>query len=96
MSPHPATRRRRLVDGGMGDHGMTLVEVMVALLILTVVLSALASVLTASLRSLHANDNRVKANAVATQLLEELRGLGAVDEVEGDLTRPQPHELLGQ
>jgi prepilin-type N-terminal cleavage/methylation domain-containing protein len=59
----------------MGDHGMTLVEVMVALLILTVVLSALASVLTASLRSLHANDNRVKANAVATQLLEELRGL---------------------
>lgn len=51
---------------------MTLVEVMVAMLILTVVFSALASVLTTALHSLHGNENRAKANAVANELLEQL------------------------
>jgi Tfp pilus assembly protein PilV len=52
---------------------MTLVEVMVAMLILTVVLSALASVLTASLGSLRQDQSRVTGNAVANDTLEELR-----------------------
>lgn len=53
--------------------GMTLVEVMVAMLVLTLVLSALAGVLTASLQSLRGDQSRVTGNAVANDTLEELR-----------------------
>lgn len=58
---------------------MTLIEVMVAMLILTVVFSALASVLTTALHSLHGNENRVKANALANELLEELHQIDWAD-----------------
>lgn len=55
------------------DEGMTLVEVMVAMLVLTVVFSAMASVLITSLHSLVGNENRVRANALANELLEDLQ-----------------------
>lgn len=74
--------RARLAGGAVphrDEAGMTLVEVMVAMLILTVVFSALASVLTTALHSLHGNENRVKANAVANELLEQLHQIDWAD-----------------
>src|SRR5680860_1241592 len=55
------------------DHGMSLIEMMVAILILGVVLSAFASTLTTALVSLSRDETRVRANHLANELAEDLR-----------------------
>lgn len=61
---------RRLHD----DEGVTLVEMMVAILILGIVLTALAGTLVTSLASASRQEADIQANAVANALVEDLRG----------------------
>lgn len=71
MRVRPSRRRGRDLPD---EAGMTLIEVMIAMLLLTVVLSALAGVLITSLRALHGNETRARANALANEVLEDLQG----------------------
>lgn len=63
--------RRRLA----GDDGISLVEMMVALSILGVVLSASAGAFTTALTSVQQAESRTKATALANEELENLRAL---------------------
>lgn len=63
--------RRRLA----GDDGLSLVEVLVAFVLLGVVMSASAGFFTTSLRALQQAEGRTKATALANEELENLRGL---------------------
>lgn len=63
------SERSRAVD----DSGMTLVEVMVALVIVGVVLSALAGVLAASLQSIRGQESTTQATAAINDILEEVQ-----------------------
>lgn len=62
---------RRLHD----DEGVTLVEMMVAILILGIVLTALAGTLVTSLTSAGRQEADIQANAVANAVLEDLHAL---------------------
>lgn len=63
--------RRRLA----GDDGLSLVEVLVAFVLLGVVMSASAGFFTTSLRALQQAEGRTKATALANEELENLRAL---------------------
>lgn len=65
-------RRHRRWERLDDDGGMSLVEVLVALLVLAVVLTGLAATLIGGLRSLAENEARTVANALANDTLEEL------------------------
>lgn len=74
------TRRRRLWPSGapgrfQRESGFTLVEMMIALLIVTVAFVALAGLLMASLRTLTVQKNRNEGNELATQAIEDLQRL---------------------
>ncbi|MEX2618640.1 MAG: prepilin-type N-terminal cleavage/methylation domain-containing protein [Egibacteraceae bacterium] len=71
------TRLRRRLDG---DDGISLVEMLVAFVILGVVMSASASFFTTALVSVQNAESRTKATALANEELENLRVL-AFDEV---------------
>jgi prepilin-type N-terminal cleavage/methylation domain-containing protein len=57
------------------DQGLTLVEMMVAVLLLGVILSAMASVITTSLTAVQRDEHRVRATQLGQQELESLRAL---------------------
>lgn len=61
------------------DEGFTLVEVMVAMLVLALVAGATVSIIASSLRTTAENADRVQAASIARSELERLRGLGAAD-----------------
>lgn len=61
------------------DGGFTLVEVMVAMLVLALVAGATVSIIASSLRTTAENADRVQAASIARSELERLRGLGAAD-----------------
>lgn len=63
--------RRRLC----ADAGLSLVEMLVAVLILGVVLSAFASTVITSLAAIVSDERRVHATQLANEVLEDLRGL---------------------
>ena len=63
--------RRRVLD----DEGVTLVEMMVAILILGIVLTALAATLATSLQTAGRQEADIQANAVANAVVEEIRGI---------------------
>lgn len=60
-----------------GDEGFTLVEVMVAMLVLAIVAGATVSIIASALRTTTQNADRVQAASLARTELERLRGLGA-------------------
>ena len=61
------------------DGGFTLVEVMVAMLVLALVAGATVSIIASALRTTTENADRVQAASIARSELERLRGLGAAD-----------------
>jgi type II secretory pathway pseudopilin PulG len=61
--------RRRLA----GDEGLTIVEMIVALVVLTITLLGLATSLIAGLQAQVANEARTRANALANETLENLQ-----------------------
>jgi prepilin-type N-terminal cleavage/methylation domain-containing protein len=75
----PGRARRHGTNPGRrpaaGSDGFTLLEMMVALAIATVVLAALASALGAALRVAGLQKTRAQANEVATQAIEDLQEL---------------------
>ena len=64
---------RRIHHRLASDDGLTLVEMLVALVILMITILALTSTLITSLRAMYENEVRVRANALANELLEELQ-----------------------
>lgn len=66
------TRLGRSLDA---DDGISLVEMMVALLLLGVAMSASAGFFTTALRSMQQAEGRTKATALANEEMENLRGL---------------------
>jgi prepilin-type N-terminal cleavage/methylation domain-containing protein len=62
-------------DGCSDDDGMSIVEMMVAIFILGVALSALAGVIMASIRSVSRNEREATATALSVQVIEELQTL---------------------
>ncbi|MGI8876779.1 MAG: type IV pilus modification PilV family protein [Egibacteraceae bacterium] len=80
--------RRRLA----AEEGMTLVELMVAMLILAVVFAGMAQTIITSLSALHAAELRTRATALGKEVVEELHGLAwektalYTDEVTGATT----------
>lgn len=57
------------------EHGVSLIEMLVAILILGVVLAAFASSMAGSLRAVTSDQRLVGANALATEIVEEIKGL---------------------
>jgi prepilin-type N-terminal cleavage/methylation domain-containing protein len=72
-----AVRADRRVGGGsgLGDEGFTLVEMLVALAISTIVLLALAGTLGAALRVAGLQKTRTQGNEITTQAIEDLQRL---------------------
>ena len=62
-------RRRRLA----GEAGISLIEILVAILVLGVILTGLATTLITSLVSLHGDELRVRASQLANQVIEDLQ-----------------------
>lgn len=63
--------RRRL----SAEEGISLVEMLVAIVLVTIVLSALAATLATSLQAAVRNESRLRANALASELLEDLQAM---------------------
>lgn len=57
------------------DDGFTLVETMVALVVISIVFSALAGFLVTSIKAQAANERRIRATQVGNQAVEDLRAL---------------------
>jgi prepilin-type N-terminal cleavage/methylation domain-containing protein len=57
------------------DDGMTMAEVMVAMLILGIVLSGLAAVMMSSMRAIVKNEREVRSTSLAQQTIEELQSV---------------------
>ena len=64
-------RRRHFDD----ERGLTLVEMMVAVLLVGIILSAMASVIMASIPAVQRDEYRVRATQLGQQELERLRAL---------------------
>jgi prepilin-type N-terminal cleavage/methylation domain-containing protein len=83
------------------DEGLTLVEMLVAMVVLAITLLALSSTLITSLRAMMSSETRVRANALANETLENLqvRDWGDTapgwDDIEDDYPDcdPQPEPL---
>jgi prepilin-type N-terminal cleavage/methylation domain-containing protein len=71
MSVRATTGRARLQD----EAGMTLAEVMVAILVLGIVLSGFAAVIMTSLRAITQSEREVRATSLAQQSIEELQSI---------------------
>jgi prepilin-type N-terminal cleavage/methylation domain-containing protein len=82
------------------DDGMTLIEVMVAMLVLGIVLSGLATVMMSSMRAIVKNEREVRATSLAQQAIEELQAIEwfATGLYEGEATVAGPtwSDLLGE
>jgi len=93
MGCHPAPAR---AGGPRSDDGFTIVEVMVACLVLVVGMLGVLSLLTGSLRTTQANSERVGATNLARRLVEQTRTLD-YDDMAGSLvaTRLQAAGDLG-
>jgi prepilin-type N-terminal cleavage/methylation domain-containing protein len=70
---------RASMDRLQDDEGVSLIEMLIALLILGVVLSATASTLISSFVAIGGNENRTRAVALANEELENLRALPWTD-----------------
>ena len=67
---HEIIRRRSATDDGL-----TLIEMMVALLVLGITLSAFAGVIMASFRAISTSEREVRATSLAQQVIEELQSV---------------------
>ena len=65
-------RNRPAVGGSAGDDGMTIVELMIALAVVMIVFAGLAATMVASFTSIRNNEARVRAVALASELVEEM------------------------
>jgi type II secretory pathway pseudopilin PulG len=71
------------------EDGITLVELMAAILVLGIILSAFASVLLTSIRAVAKNEREVRASSIAQQVVEELQAR------EWDNAALYPGEIAG-
>jgi prepilin-type N-terminal cleavage/methylation domain-containing protein len=67
----------RLIDRGRGQHGFTLIEVLVSALIVTLIAGAVAGGLMANVKATGDQHRRTEAQALAEQDQERLKGLSA-------------------
>lgn len=72
---HRHGRSAEATNGSRPESGFTLVEMMVALLIVTIAFVALAGLLMSSLKTLTVEKNRAVGNELATQAIEDLQRL---------------------
>ena len=79
-------------DRARADEGLTLVEMMVAIIIIGVILTTLASVLTTTLRTIVHNERETAATALAQQEVERLQAAPWEEAglLEGEVAAPPP------
>jgi prepilin-type N-terminal cleavage/methylation domain-containing protein len=73
----PAGVARRLIDRTRGQHGFTLIEVLVSALIVTLIAGAVAGALMTNIKASGDQHRRTEAQALAEQDQERLKGLSA-------------------
>ena len=65
-------RNRPAARGSAGDDGMTIVELLIALVVVMIVFAGLAATMVASFSSIRNNEARVRAVALGNELVEEM------------------------
>ena len=65
-------RNRPAVRGSAGDDGLTIVELLIALVVVMIVFAGLAATMVASFSSIRNSEARVRAVALANELVEEM------------------------
>lgn len=75
---------RDTAEGSPGDAGFTLVEALVALLMLAVILAGMAGAAIAGLTSVRHEKDSLAANQFANQTAEQLRGMAWADVAPAD------------